>query len=465
MGMICRSLILAGLAMLAAGSSVCQAADDAPASRFGVYGSNTIGAQLMPALIERYGDSIQATAEKHIGSNPEEVSIVLKANGQELAAIDLQSHGSGTSAPGLASKKAQIGMSSRPIKPEEVKTVTAAGMTVQPHVVALDGLLVFVSPDNPLSALTMDQVAKIFSGQITDWAQLGQKPRKINLYRRDDKSGTYDSFNHLVLQPFKLKIAPDAKKYESSPDLSDDVARDPDGIGFAGFAYLRNAKALNIAGSCGMNSAPTPFNVKSEEYPLSRRLYLYTTNATSAPQAMKLVEFSLSDAAQDAVTQSGYIDQSPDYLEFSMQADRIASSLNVPDTDFVLKDMRGLMNEIRSARRMSTTFRFQSNSFQLDEKAQQDVKRLARLLTAPVLRNKQILLAGFGDGAGPYAAGIAISNSRANAVKAALIQAGGKDVNPARIITKSYGKMMPVACNDSDAGRQRNRRVEIWVRN
>jgi phosphate transport system substrate-binding protein len=204
-----------------------------------VHGSNTIGAQLMPALIERYGESIQATAEKHVGGNPEEVKMVLKdGSGRDMAAIDLRSHGSGTSAPGLASKKAEIGMSSRPIKPEEVKTLTAAGLTPRPHVVALDGLLVFVSPDNPLSVLSLDQIAKIFSGQITDWAQLGQKPRKINLYRRDDKSGTYDTFDHLALKPFNLKVSPAAKAFESSSDLSDEVARDPDGIGFAGFAYL-----------------------------------------------------------------------------------------------------------------------------------------------------------------------------------------------------------------------------------
>src|SRR5208337_4554653 len=101
------------------------------------------------------------------------------------------------------------------------------------------------------------------------------------LYARDAKSGTFDTFDNLVLKPGNLKISPEAKRFESSPDLSDETARDPDGIGFAGFAYIRNAKPLAISSVCGIVSTPEVFSVKTKEYPLSRRLYLYTTPSLS----------------------------------------------------------------------------------------------------------------------------------------------------------------------------------------
>src|SRR5262249_8699783 len=144
------------------------------------------------------------------------------------------------------------------------------------HVLALDGVLVLVSPDNPLSGLTMNEIAGIFAGTIRDWSALGRGSGPINIYARDDKSGTFDTFNSLVLRPRHLALRKDAKRCESSEELSDEVARDRNGIGFAGFAYLRNTKALTITSDCGISSAPNAFNVKSEEYPLARRLFLYT---------------------------------------------------------------------------------------------------------------------------------------------------------------------------------------------
>ncbi len=432
---------------------------------FSVRGSNTIGAQLMPAIVERYAESVSASVEKRVGADAEEVEMTLKgSDGKNIAVVDLQSHGSGTSAPNLAAKKAEIGMSSRPIKPEELKTITDAGMTVKPYVVALDGLLVFVSPDNPLKQLSLDQIAKIFSGQITDWGQLGQKPRKINLYARDDKSGTYDTFDSLVLKPFKVKIAATAKRFESTPDLSDETARDPNGIGFGGFAYLRNAKAIAIAGSCGIVSKPSPFAVRTEEYPLARRLYLYTTNALSNPKAEAVVKFALSDEAQDAITGAGFINQSIDYVDFSAQAERIATALAVPDEDFSLVLMRQLMVDLRGAQRMSTTFRFDRNSFVLDEKAQQDVARLAAYLQTSAVKGKEVVMIGFADSFGPFEANRTVSLNRATAVRNAVVAAGGPALGAAKITVKAYGELLPVACNDAEAARENNRRVEIWVR-
>ena len=127
-----------------------------------------------------------------------------------------------------------------------------------------------VSPQNPVKALDLDEIAKIFAGTIKDWSEVGGNPGKIKLYARDAKSGTFDTFDNLVLKPRNMKISAEAQRFESNPELSDETARDPDGIGFAGFAYIRNAKPLAISSQCGIVMPPQVFSVKTEEYPLSR---------------------------------------------------------------------------------------------------------------------------------------------------------------------------------------------------
>jgi phosphate transport system substrate-binding protein len=436
-----------------------------PTSAFGIHGSNTIGEALTPALIQAYATQKQLRIEKRVGGSAEEVGFdFVEADGRKTAAIDLRSHGSGTSFPALANGAAEIGASSRPMKADEAKTLADAGLVPQAHVVALDGILVFVSPSNPIGELTLDQIAKIFAGEITDWAQLGRAPGEIKLYARDSKSGTYDTFNSLVLSPAKLKLSPKASLFESSVELSDGVARDANGIGFAGFAYLRNAKPLAIRSTCGITYRPTEFNVKTEEYALARRLFLYTTDKLRSPVAKSLLEYALSDAAQPIVADTGFIAQSIDYLSFGQQGDRFALALTAPPEDFdigLLKEMAALL---QNARRMSVTYRFEKNSGELELKAKQDVPRLARYLQSDEMKDKQIMLLGFADSTGPFAANRTVSLARAASLRDALVAAGGGQIDAAKILVKAYGEIMPVDCNNTEDGRTRNRRVEVWVK-
>jgi phosphate transport system substrate-binding protein len=206
-----------------------------PAPRFGIHGSNTIGERLMPMLIEAYGQKrlgVKPTAKL---TAPEEQEITLKSSSGTRAVIDLHAHGSGTAASALIDGKAVIGMASRQLNPDEVKlvdqrfnvNVLAPG---NEHVLALDGLAVIVHPTNPIKQLRLDQIAQVFSGQITNWRGIGGADRPIKTFRRDDKSGTYDTFKTLVLAPYHLNISAQANalsrvkrsppKWRATPTLS-----------------------------------------------------------------------------------------------------------------------------------------------------------------------------------------------------------------------------------------------------
>jgi phosphate transport system substrate-binding protein len=334
------------------------------------------------------------------------------------------------------------------------------------HVVGLDGIIVIVSPANPVAKLSLQQLQGVFSGAVSDWSQVGGKPGKINVYARDAKSGTFDTFKTLVLDPGKQKLVGSAQRLESSNELSDLVANDSSGIGFVGFAYLRNAKAISLVNECGMSFMPSTFDVKTEEYPLSRRLFLYSGKLPAHSYAAELLDFAISVEAQAIIRDSGFIDQ-----ELEGRSDRQVGRMS--DADSVLKQRAdlgelavALARDLQETSRVSTTMRFRSNSVALDNKALRDVDSLAQFLR--FIREsrsaRKLVLVGFTDSVGAIEKNLVLSLERANAVRQALLR---KLRNPqyARLIeTRGYGPAIAVACNENEAGQDKNRRVEVWVR-
>ncbi|MGH6816775.1 MAG: phosphate ABC transporter substrate-binding/OmpA family protein [Hyphomicrobiaceae bacterium] len=435
----------------------------------GIHGANTVGHELMPVLIEGYASSIRANAIKEAGPNPLEVPYkIADAGGKEMVRIDLKRHGSTTAFTSLQKRAAEIGMADRPITDQEVQQLAAAGFAnmrapQNEHVLALDGLLVIVSQDNPAVSISINDIAKIFAGQITDWNELSLPPGKINVYSVDTQAGTFSVFDALVMRPRNLTLTQAARLLASAGEVSDAVARDPNGIGVSSFAFQRNAKGVNVENSCGLIIRPSIFAVKTEEYPLTRRIFLYTTGTVS-PHAKALLDYALSLEAQPLIAEAQFVDQSVQLMSFDDQGGRIAYALNAQAEDFDMAQMRQLIGQINTAQRVSITFRFKFGSSELDPKAREDVNRLVELLKTPDMREKQVMLLGFTDSIGQFASNSALSVKRAAQVRTTLLAVGKGVVTPASIASKGYSELAPVACNDSREGQNLNRRVEVWIK-
>ena len=299
-----------------------------------MHGSNTVGSQLAPDLLEAYGKSVGLPdTTREPGANLEEQTLTMRSGESARKIVaEVQAHGSATAFTSLLAKKADIGMASRAAQDPEVKAIKDAGLgdlrdTSNEHVISLDGVLVIVHRDNPVQALTLAQVADLFTAKTTNWSAVGGPDRSVSVYSRDEKSGTFDTFRALALKGAKPMAG--ARLFELSDDLSDAVAADPGGIGFVGFAYLRSARAMTIAGECGLPAPPREFLVKTEEYPLSRRLYFYSMNDAS-PLVRDFLVFTASAAAQLVVTNAGFINLLPDLAEADDTADRIRASRGSP---------------------------------------------------------------------------------------------------------------------------------------
>ncbi len=225
--------------------------------------------------------------------------------------VMVQSPGSERGITALIGGEADIAASSRPMKePEKAKFEQKHGRAPQEIVVALDGLGVYVHDNNPVSQLTMDQVAKILAGEIRNWREVGGLNQPIHIYNRDVHSGTRTFVQEHVLGT--RKFSPLAHDVSSTPLLMAAVARNQNAIGYGGVAYAQGAHIVKLAARAGEPGVwPGREEVAAGRYPLSRALYFYVNPITLAAEERAFLDWVLGPEGREVVTFVGYYPPPP----------------------------------------------------------------------------------------------------------------------------------------------------------
>lgn len=413
----------------------------AQSARLCLSGSNTVGQKLAPALVKAWVKQQGWTLASETTPALDEARLTVQTS-KGLLFVDVLAHGTSTGFAALRDRQCDLWMASRQVKRDEIDAASALGPLFehgQEHVIALDGLAVIVHPANPIAALTVDQVRDVFAGRVRDWSQLDGAPGVIALHARDDRSGTFDTFKSLVLADASL--AAHSSRYESTEQLSSAVSADVNAIGFVGLGGVGRAKALALSERGTRPMGPTALSVATEDYVLSRRLFLYSASTIRA-EAQAFLDFAVGLSGQQVVRNIGFVPQ-----------DVVALSVARPPE-------KAYADLVEGARRVSLNFRFGEGAAVLDNKAVEDIERLSRFMQQPGMQAHDILLIGFADRseAIPYLA-LSLSNDRVDLV-ASELRSQGLRVSRQR----GLGQIAPVASNDSAQGRLRNRRVEVWVR-
>ncbi|WP_376748297.1 substrate-binding domain-containing protein [Stutzerimonas nitrititolerans] len=439
------SLLLLGFVCYSFPGLAIGAAPAADRPVLSIQGSNTVGAKLAPMLIAGFFES-QGLRDVRIapaGRENEQRISATAADGRTVFA-EVAAHGTGTGFAGLKDASADLAAASRPIKQSELDALAELGdlrSAEAEQVIAIDGLAIIVHPDNPLSTLTVAQVARLFAGEVSNWRELGGADIAVKLFARDDRSGTYDTFKELVLGNQDKTLALRARRYESNDQLSQDVSKVPGAIGFVGLASVGSAKPLAIADGDSQPMAPTSASIATEDYPLSRRLFLYARPDEQSAQLQAFIAYVHGAAGQAIVERSGYVAQSIRAIKLTAQADMPPAYQQLA----------------REAQRLTVNFRFDQGSARLDNKARRDIDRLVAYLNANGKRMSAATLVGFGDPRSDPARTALLSKLRAMAVRSELARGGilVKEIN-------GLGDELPVASNQG-AGRLKNQRVEVWV--
>lgn len=437
----------------------------APASlEFAVQGSNIIGEALMPELIDGFAMAQEADVVREVGGPRGEPRFhIRRDDGTDAAVIRVSARGTETVFAALAAGEATLGLAARRMTGPEGGLPDLRDSPAE-RILALDGLVAIVHPDNPVRVLTLDQIAAVFAGRVTDWSQLGGPQRPISLYLPGDNSGTMKQFQDLVMAPRRMVPADTAERLDTLADLSDLVSIDPGGIGLTGFAGIRATRALAIRQQCGLISLPTTFTIKTEEYPLTRRFYVYGDPQTMPPAAAAFADYMASDAAQPVIADAGFVDRDILSQGIEVQGARLANTITSPE-EFSLPVLREMLTELKDAERLSLTFRFTPGSTTLETRSQSESERFARLLAGGAYAGKDVLLVGFADSVGDFEVNRGLAERRAQAVLATLQGAVAPDaLAHVSLLVKSYGELTPVGCNETAEGRELNRRVEVWIR-
>lgn len=288
--------LIAGAAIVAAATGCSQTATSSVAgtdsSAAGTSASEASSAEASSAATEELSGTLSMN-----GSTSME-KVIKAVNGAFMeknkgVTVNLNLTGSGTGIQEASEGKCDIGNSSRKLKDEEAEKLDAT-------VVGLDGIALVVNPANKLEDITLEDLAKVYSGEITNWKELGGDDKSIVVIGREDGSGTRDGFESIVMGDKEPKYA---QELESTGSVINAVATTDGAIGYASLANVdETVKALKIGGV-----EATEENVKSGTYEVQRPFICATLKGSDNKLVKAYLDFILSEEGQALVLAQGAV--------------------------------------------------------------------------------------------------------------------------------------------------------------
>ncbi len=265
---------------------------------------------------------ISCTNSNQDKKNADSKSIQLKGSdtvlplGQKAAEAFMKMHadvsitvvggGSGTGITALMDGNTDIAMASRDLKGEEKLKFQEKQMNLEIKTIAVDALAVIIHPENKVEKLTREQLEKIFTGEITNWKDLGGDDAKIVVYSRENSSGTYEFFKEHVMS--KKNYASSVLNMPATGAIVQSVSQTKGAIGYIGLAYMSpEVKAVHVSYDEGKTFvAPSIASAKDKSYPISRPLY-YIYDVKKTEKVKSYIDYCLSAEGQKLVQDVGYI--------------------------------------------------------------------------------------------------------------------------------------------------------------
>jgi len=216
--------------------------------------------------------------------------------------ISVKGGGSGAGIKALVDGVIVMAQSSRSIAAKEIDAAKAKGIKVIEYIIAKDALAVIVHPTNPVTNLTSAQIKDMYLGKTTNWKEVGGRDRRIVVISRDLASGTFETFNDMILK--KEKLRPDALLQASSAAVVGAVQHTEDAIGYVGMGYVGGRTEIKSLLVDGVDA--TAENLKADKYPLGRPLFIYTAGEPKG-LAKRFLDFMMSPDGQKIVEQAKFV--------------------------------------------------------------------------------------------------------------------------------------------------------------
>ncbi len=216
------------------------------------------------------------------------------------ARISVAGTGSGDGIKAIIDGTADIGNSSREMKPKELALAQERGVSPVASAVALDCIVPVVHPANPVKDLSLEQLRDIYAGKVRNWKQVGGEDKPVVAVSRDTSSGTFEVWNEHVLG--KARVRPDAQMQASNGAVAQAVAGNKYAIGYIGIGYLNpQLKALSVGGVVASAQS-----ARDKTYPIARPLLMYTARPPEGA-VKRFLDYLLGPEGQELVRQEGFV--------------------------------------------------------------------------------------------------------------------------------------------------------------
>lgn len=435
-------------------------------------GAPVVGRLLLPALMAAFGQKEGYDVSRADGTDEQRAVYLFhdKKSGQLRGRFHFHLTNSDEGFADLLANEADIVMSLRELRADEAQRADEAGIgdltdRRRSRVLALDALVPLVTPDNPVRSLTTVQLARVLAGELDNWQYLGGPDAPVAVHLLAPETGLGQATEDRMLIGETTGFVAGAKHHPNLTSLISSVTRDPFAIGIGSRTDKGSLREVALTGECGFEMMATRRAVKTEDYPLTAPVFLYSPARRFPRLVREFLAYTRSPAAQLVIRRAGYVDQLPEEIAIDGQGDRFANAVLRAGADVSLEDLQQMVRVLTPLKRLTTTFRFEPGSARLDAQSRSNVTQLALALERGLYDTRRLVFVGFSDGEGPAGPNRQIARKRAAAVREAVVAAAETaNLSRLRIETQAFGEAMPMACDDSEWGRQANRRVEVWVR-
>lgn len=426
--------------------SNCPETEDI-ASKFILAGSRDLIDQLFMSLLENYSHSIGTTLDINVTSPNTAKLNVIGTDERVYANIDVIADGNDVPSEALV-----------------VKYQTEENLIGDPqsHPFAADALVAITSLDNPIDSISLNALAMVLNGTITNWKGIGGPDVPINLYIPNLNS---DLANISKRLGYSLTTTPIAIEFDDLEELSTAVSNDPFSIGFVNFANANNTKALAIKNDCGIYVQPNPFNIQSGAYP-SVFYYSAQTPSKNIPIFMReFLEYLQNAQAHEVMKKLGYTNFSVSEKSYNNQGNRIIYGLISTTKSVPVSETRTMLTTLNGARQLSSVLRFAQDGFDLDARSTVALESFVSELLLGNYADQELIIVGYTSSLGSTG-----DNKRKSKAAAQIISKYIQNADSSGLLSNlqikvvGFGEASPISCDNNALGQAINNRVEIWVK-
>ena len=433
-------------------------------------GARLMGDVLMPALVAGFARSqgLQVTFEQVDASH---FTQTLFAPDSSVASARFAFRATNTDEgfADLIAHEADMVMSAREVRSQEVTRAAEVGLgrldaARQSRIVGLDALVPVVSPRSDVTAISLSTLAAAFSGELKTWKDEAGEGIPLTAHLGPDADGQSQVFIDEVIRGTGRKLSDNVIRHETNAALAEAVAADAGAIGILATTALGTTQPIAIRDNCGFISTPRVPEMKTEDYPLTAPLFLYLPSRRLSPLAHDFLAWLRGPEAQLVVRRAGFVDQGAVPIPLDAQGQRFANAIVAAGPEMPLTELQRMVRILGAQVRLSTSFRFEVGSTRLDAQSRSNLLSLAQAIRDGRYDDQPLMLVGFSDGRGASDANRDLSSARAVSVLRDLEELMGGAIPEGIVVeTEAFGEALPMGCDDTEWGRQMNRRVELWV--